>query len=77
MKPQILIIALAAVGLSLSCSSARAGWDDSYLPRCCGVLALPWATGPVDYPRRWHRAYRFHRYAHYRRHRLRMRDGNR
>jgi hypothetical protein len=79
MKPQVLITALAALGLSLSlsCSAAWAGWDDSYLPDCCGFWALPWASGPAaDYPRRWYRAHRFHR-AHYRRYRAKMRDGNR
>jgi hypothetical protein len=78
MKPQILITALAALGLSLSCSSARAGWDDSYLPDCCAFWALPWASGPAaDYPRRWYRAHRFHKSAHYRRYRVKMRDGSR
>jgi hypothetical protein len=67
MKPQILITVLAALGLSLSCSAAQAGWDDSYLPDCCAIW-LPWASGPAaDYPRRWNRAHRFQKAAHYRR----------
>ena len=80
MKPQILMTALAAIGLSLSlsCSSAWAGWDDSYLPNCCAFRAFPWASGPAaDYPHRWYRIHRSHKYAHYRRHRAKMRDSSR
>jgi len=78
MKPQILITALTALGLSLSCISASAGWDDSYLPNCCAFWAFPWASGPAaDYPHRWYRAHRFHKYAHYRRYRAKARDSNR
>jgi hypothetical protein len=72
MKPQILIAALAALGLSLSlsCSTAWAGWDDSYLPDCCAFWVFPWASGPAaDYSRRWYRPHRFYRYTHYRRYR--------
>jgi hypothetical protein len=79
MKPQILMTALAAFGLSLSvnCSSAWAGWDDSYLPNCCAFRAFPWASGPAaDYPHRWYRTRRFHN-AHYRRHRAKMRENSR
>jgi len=78
MKPQILITALAALGLSLSCSSASAGWDDSYLPNCCAFGAFPWASGPAaGYPHRWYRAHRVHKYGHYRRYRAKARDSNR
>jgi hypothetical protein len=78
MKPQILMTALAALGLSLSCSSSWAGWDDSYLPDCCLSWALPWAAGPAaDSPRRWYRAHRLHKSAHYRRHRVKVRDRDR
>jgi hypothetical protein len=82
MKPQILITALAALGLSLSlslsCSRAWAGWDDSYLPNCCAFGPFPRASGPAaDYRRRWYRTHRFHKYAHYRRYHTKMRDGNR
>jgi hypothetical protein len=78
MKPQILITALTAFGLSLSCSSASAGWDDSYLPNCCAFGPFPWASGPAaDYPRRWYRGHRFHKYAHHRRYRAKARDSNR
>ena len=83
MKPQILMTALGAIGLSLSLSlslsfsSAWAGWDDSYLPNCCAFGPFPWASGPAaDYPRRWYRAHRFQKYVHYRRHRARARDSN-
>ena len=76
MKPQILITVLAALGLSLSCSAARAGWDDSYLPDCCAI-SLPWASGPAaGYPRRWYRAHRFQKATHYRR-RVKLRDKDR
>ena len=80
MKPQILMTAVAAIGLSLSLSSSNAwaGWDDSYLPNCCAFGAFPWASGPAaDYPRRWYRTHRFQKYVYYRRHRAKMRDSNR
>jgi len=74
MKTHILIIALAALGLSLSCGSSSAGWDDSYLPDCCVWYWGPWASGPtVGYPRRWYRTYRFHKSAHYSRQRVKPR----
>jgi hypothetical protein len=84
MKPKILTTALTALGLSLSlslslsCSSAWAGWDDSYLPDCCAFWVGPWASGPAAYyPHRWYRSHRVYRYAHYRRHRVKMRDNSR
>ena len=74
MKPHILMIALAALALSLSCGSSSAGWDDSFMPDCCTWYWGPWASGPTaGYPRRWYRTYRPHRSAHYWRHRVKPR----
>src|SRR5215467_109767 len=80
MKPKILTTAVTALGLSLSLSlsSAWAGWDDSYLPDCCAFWVGPWASGPAAYyPRRWYRSHRIYKYSHYRRHRVKMRDNSR
>jgi hypothetical protein len=67
MKRIILIPALAALGLSLSCAGSSAGWDDSYLPECCAwSWQLPWASGPAaGYRHRWYRLHRRHKAARY------------
>jgi hypothetical protein len=67
MKRKILIPALAALGLSLSCTTSSAGWDDSYVRQCCALSwQLPWASGPTaDYRHRWYRLHRRHKSARY------------
>jgi hypothetical protein len=67
MKRRILVPALAALGLSLSCASSSAGWDDSYVRACCTLSwQLPWASGPAaDYRHRWYRLHRRHKSARY------------
>jgi hypothetical protein len=74
MKTYILMSALAALGLSLSCGTSSAGWDDSYVPQCCVSYWATWTYGAAaHHPGRWYRTHRLHKSVRYQRQRVKMR----